>query len=146
MASITPDTQIAAGNNNAGGLALISTLTDSNGIKFVMPRAIPTQREGVRRKQLNGPTTFIGRQSVVLESSVMTELQLTLLKATYVGLITIRLALSGLVYANYNASLVMADRADLEWVPNITRIGTQTDVGPGYRGGIPWTVTDLVAL
>jgi hypothetical protein len=145
MASITPDTQIAAGNNNAAGLALINTLTDGNGIKFVMPRALPGQRRGARRKQLNGATTFIGKNSVVMISSVMTVLQYQAVLDTYEGLITIRLALDGITYANYNASLVMPDEVDLTYIPNITRISNQGDCGPGYSG-VEWTVTDLVAL
>lgn len=145
MASITPDTQIAAGNNNAGGLALISTLTDSNGIKFVMPRALPGQRRGVRRKQLNGVTTFIGNNSVVMISSVMTVLQYQVTLDTYEGLITIRLALDGITYADYNAALTMPDEADLTYIPNITRILNQGDCGPGYSA-VDWTVTDLAAL
>ncbi len=145
MVSIIPDTQIAAGNDNAGGLALISSLSDSNGIYFVMPRALPGQRRGVRRKQLNGPTTFIGKNSVVMRSAVMTVLQYQLLLDTYEGLVTIRLALDGITYVNYNAVLSMPDEADLTYIPNIVRISNQGDCGPGYSD-VDWTVTDLVAL
>lgn len=145
MASITPDTQIAAGHGNAGGLALISSLSDGNGVFFVMPRAIPGQRRGARRKQLNGPTTFIGKNSVVMTSKPMTILQYQVVLDTYEGLITIRLALDGVTYANYNASLVMPDEIDLTYIPNITRIDNQGDCGPGYSE-VDWSVTDLVAL
>jgi hypothetical protein len=107
---------------------------------------LPRRRRGARRKQLNGPTTFIGKNSVVMTSGVMTKLQYKVLLDTYEGLITIRLALDGITYANYNASLVMTDEADLsEYSPDIAFIGYQGSAGPGYKN-VDWTVTDLDAI
>ena len=53
MPIITPNYQIAAGNNNAGGLVRIDALSDANGVRFVMPRGVMNRNRGLRRFRLN---------------------------------------------------------------------------------------------
>jgi hypothetical protein len=149
MAQIIPDYQIAAGNNNAGGLTPVNQLVDSNSINFVMPRGLPFRVRGLVRVRLDGTTGRVGFNSTQWISSVMTVDQLSTIYSTYEGLVTIRIALTSTAFANYNAVLRMPDESELEYITNVARIGHQIStnggLGPGYSS-VPWFFTKLEAL
>jgi hypothetical protein len=149
MTAIIPDYQIAAGNNNAGGLTPVDELVDSNSIKFVMPRGLPFRVRGQVRTRLDGTTGRVGFNSTQWLSAVMTVDQLSTVYSTYEGLVTIRIALTSTSFANYNAVLRMPDEGELEYMANVLRMGTQTGtnggLGPGYSS-VPWFFTKLEAL
>lgn len=136
MAQIIPDYQLAAGNDNDGGLTLLTSITDANGIAFVMPRGLPGRLRGERRIRLDSTDGRIGFSSTQWEFSAITVAQYSLLLGTYEGLVTIRIALSGTTFANYNAVLSMPDERDLTYIPNLLRLGKQIGsiggLGPGY--------------
>jgi hypothetical protein len=145
----TPNHQIAAGNNNAGGLVSINALTDSNSVKFFMPRGLPFRVRGQVRTRLDGTTGRIGFNSIRWVSAAMTINQLATVYSTYEGLVTIRTGLTSQTFANYNAVLRMPDEEELEYIPNISRMGLQTGatggLGPGYIN-VPWYFIKLEAL
>jgi hypothetical protein len=133
MATITPDYQLAAGHNNAGGLTAIDSITDANGVKLAMPQGLPYRVRGERRTRLNSTVGFIGRDATQWRFAAMTLAQYSLMITTYEGLVTVRLALTSTSFANYNATLTMPDEADLEY-GYLT--GSRYDAGftgPGYR-------------
>ena len=104
MASFTPQQAIAAGHNNAGGLTIISSLTDANGVKLFMPRSNPYTETGELRIRANASPAYVGEDSQDWEFSVLLMTQYKLLKDTYTGLVTVKASLDGVSYANYNAS------------------------------------------
>jgi hypothetical protein len=104
MPAFTPEYSIAAGHNNAAGLTEFSSLTDTNGVKLVMPRAIPYRIEGQLKISTNGVPSYDGYDSQDFEFRVLLVAQYELLRDTYTGLVTIRTALDGATFANYNAS------------------------------------------
>lgn len=145
MAQIIPDYQIAAGNNNAGGLTLVTSLTDSNSVNFVMPRGLPFRTRGDLRFRVDGTAGRVGKNSTQWISSVMTVDQYATVLSTYEGLVTIRIALTSFSFANYNAVLRMPDEIDLEYIPGIVRMNLTGNVGAGYQQ-VPWFFTRLEAL
>jgi hypothetical protein len=104
MPAFTPEYAIAAGHNNAGGLTEFSSLTDTNGVKLVMPRAYPYRVEGLLKICTNGAPAYDGVDSQDFEFTVLLAAQYELLRDTYTGLVTVRTALDGATFANYNAS------------------------------------------
>ena len=145
MASFTPTTQIASGHDNAGGLTLITSLTDSNSVPFVMPRALPNHTRGQRRVGVDGAITRIGKPSFTMVSSVMTILQYQYVLTNLEGLITIRLPVTGVTYANYNATLWMPDESELTYVYLTGSSYAPNFTGPGYRD-VVWNVIRMEAL
>jgi hypothetical protein len=151
MAQIIPDHQIAAGNNNAAGLAKFTAINDSNGIAFVMPRGLPTRTRGELRFRVDGTAARVGKNSYEWRFSVMTLDQYSTMLSTYGadsatnGLITARIAFTSTSFANYNAVLRMPDESELEYIPNIVRLNLKSDIGPGYKDVIAF-LTRLEAL
>lgn len=150
MAKIIPDNQIAAGNNNAAGLTLVTSLQDDNGINFLKVRSLPFRNRGQRRYRLDGTVAFIGAERVEWRSSAMTVAQYDYLIDNYEGLVTIRhptRAISGglYVFANYNAILELPDEQDLEYI-QLRGSGIASGfTGPGYKD-VVWVFRKLEAL
>lgn len=145
MASFTPLQAIAAGHNNAAGLTLVSSLTDANGVKLVMPRAVPFTQEGELAIRANGSPAYRGFDSQDWEFSVLLLTQYYLLRNTYTGLVTVKLSINGSTFANYNASAWIDEKTTGQYgyvqgstyAPNFT--------GPALRG-IRLHLIKLVAL
>jgi hypothetical protein len=145
MATITPNYQIAAGNNNAAGLTLITDITDGDGVAFVMPRGLPHRIRGDKRFRLDGTVGRVGQDSTRFVSSVMTLAQYKYVLDTYEGLVTVKIALSQTTFANYNASLWMPDEDELEYVYLVGSSAGNGYTGPGYKD-VAWNLNTLVAL
>lgn len=104
MPAFTPDYQIAAGANNAGGLTAINALADSNSVKLFMPRALPYHETGELVMMSNGTPDYRGYDRQDWEFKVLLVAQYYLLRTTYTGLVTVRTSLDdGQSFANYNA-------------------------------------------
>jgi len=138
---VTNDYQIAVGINNAGGLALITSITDADGVAFISPTAWSTWRRGERRIRANGTSTFAGFPSITWSFSYVTAKQMVLLRASYEGLVTVRATLNGTTFANYNAVLQIDDNGEL--TPTVFSVGGYS--GIGFRE-VVLTFTRLVAL
>ena len=145
MAKIYPNYQLADGNDNAGALAAFTSITDSNSIPFVMPRGKGSRNRGVRRDRLNGTQARVGKDSISLMFTAMTLEQYNLLLATYEGLVTVKIALTGTTFANYNAVMVCPDEEELTYVRNMSYPFWSDYKGPGYRD-VPITLRKLEAL
>lgn len=148
MACITTDYKIAAGNDNAGGLTAITALTDANSVSFVEPRGIPTQNRGLRQTRANGTIARIGKQRQVWTSNLLIA-QWEELVSTYEGanqgLVTIRTAINGTSFANFNAVLTLQDFDEMDYVIFSADGNVADFFGAGFRAA-QWTFTRLVAL
>lgn len=145
MATIKPDYKIAVGHNNAAGLTLVTSLTDSNGVTFLMPRGLPYRSRGEKRPTLLQTIKRAGQNSTRWVSSGMTLAQYKKIIDTYEGLVTIRIALSTTTFANYNATLYMPDESELEYVYLKGHVLISGFTGPGYIN-VPWYFNGLEAL
>ena len=134
MATITPNAQIAAGNNNAGGLARFDAIADANGVYFLMPKQLPFRVRGERRFRLNSTVARVGGNSTSLLFTAMTLAQYALMLSTYEGLVTVKLALTSTTYANYNATLFMPDENELAFIRSLVGVARRVGfTGPGYQ-------------
>jgi hypothetical protein len=133
MPFTTPDYKLAAGNDNAGGLVLVTSITDANGVNYVMPQGLPYRFRGVRAIALNGVMNFIGFNSAEWLFSVMTLAQYAKMLSTYEGLVTIRHGQTSASFANYNAVLTMPDERDMDYAVLNGSVYDAGFVGPGYR-------------
>jgi hypothetical protein len=116
MPYLTTNYQIAAGNDNAGGLALVTTLVDGNGVYFQdINNGIEEQSRGLR---VYRPNRTVGRQGCnwVHWLSPVLLAQYEYLKDNYEGLVTIKTAFHSETFANYNATLTLPDFHELDWV------------------------------
>jgi hypothetical protein len=112
MSTITTDYQLAAGHNNVAGYTVISEITDGT-TTLDEPLVRPTISRGVRRFTLAQPK-FSGTAFAALVFTRMSGEMLEYMKDNYEGLVTVRLPLDGSTFANYNATLIIPDPADLE--------------------------------
>ncbi len=146
MATITPDYQIAAGNNNVGGLTLITSLADTNGAPFVMPRGKASRTRGERRFKLNHVISRVGKNGYTLLSGIMTIDQYQTLISTYEGLVTVRISLSSTTFSNFNAACWFDDENTLEYIPHVNSVTRRAGfTGPCYQN-VSWHLTSLEAL
>jgi hypothetical protein len=133
MVAFTPNYQIAAGNNNAAGLTLVSSLTDSNGVKLVMPRAWPFHEEGELVIAANATPSYRGFDTQDWLFSVLTKAQYYLLRSTYTGLVTIKTDITN-AFANYNASAWIDQKSAGDFVYLQGSVYDAGFTGPGLRG------------
>lgn len=139
MAYLTTDYRLAAGNDNAGGLTAVTTITDGS-YPFLEPLGLPLSSRGERVTQSNGVVTRLGYPRAVWISP-LTMSQWVYLKDNYEGLVTVKLALNSITWANYNAVLTLQDPEEM---PFTTFTGPEL-VGPGFSEA-RWTFTKLEAL
>jgi hypothetical protein len=133
MATITPDYQIASGHNQAGSLTRWDAINDANGVRFIMPRGLPSRTRGELRFRTDGSAARVGSDGQTWLFTALTLAQYSTLITTYEGLVTVRTALTSVTFANYNASLIVPDEAELEYG---YLIGSGYDTGftgPGYK-------------
>ena len=144
MAYLTNNNQIAAGNDNAGGLALVTTLTDTNSIYFQEPEQwLRNQSRGIRVYRSNGTVARQGHNWVHWFSPVLLA-QWEYLKDTYEGLVTIKTSFHSETFANYNAVLTLPDFNELDAVVFAGAHNDPTFVGAGYW--INWWFTKVEAI
>lgn len=134
MPAFKPLYAIAAGHNNAGGLTVFTSLTDTNSVTFVMPRAIGYRTEGQLKITTNGAPAYDGYDSVDLEFTALLVAQYELLRDTYTGLVTVRLALDGATHANYNASAWIDEKTAGQYGYAQGSSYTPNILGPALRG------------
>jgi len=117
MPEITFEAKIAVGNNNAGGLTLITSLTASS-IPFIQVAELSTNAysRGTVKTATSGVDYYAWYKSKTWGSSLLWLPQYEYLISTYEGLVTIRTRLSGNTYANYNAVLSCGNLDEYELV------------------------------
>lgn len=142
--SIVPNTQIAAGHNNAAGLARWDAITDANSVPFHMPQQLPFRIRGQVRYRLNGSVARVGQNSTAFLFSYMTVAQLALIYSTYEGLMTVKIALTSTTYANYNCTVIAPDEDELTFHRSAVRQDGYT-FAPWYEN-VRLEVHDLEAL
>lgn len=121
MPEYTIEAKIAAGHDNVGGLALITSLSASS-IPFIEVSTPARYFRGQKRVKANGTTGFAGFNGKHWTSSLLWLPQWELLASTYQGPVTIRTWLGGVTYANYNA-LLDFDEQDTFEPANTARYG-----------------------
>lgn len=121
MPELTDLTSIAAGHDNAGGLALITSLSASS-IPFIETLSVPKPTYGNLRTKANAAPGYDGFKSIQWTSGLLWLPQFALLRSTYEGLVTIKSPFEGVTWANYNAILTIGNISEYE-VVNETRYG-----------------------
>jgi hypothetical protein len=146
MVAYTPNYQIAAGNNNAAGLTAVTSLTDANGVKLVMPRALPFYEVGERIVRANSTAAYRGKPTQDWEFAVLLVTQHTYLRNTFTGLVTVKTDPDGDgTFSNYNAAAWIDERPTGQYVYLQGSVYDGGLVGPGLRG-IRLHLLDLDAL
>lgn len=144
MAFLTNNNQIAAGNDNAGGLALVTTLTDGNGIYFQEPlRWLDKQSRGLRVTRTNSTVARQGKQRLQWYSPVLLA-QYEYLVDNYEGLVTIKTSFYSETFANYNATLTLMDFDESDVVVFNGAYNDPTFTGPGIW--LSWVFTNVRTL
>lgn len=107
MPEWTSEAKIAAAYNNAGALALVTSLTTSPVIPFQEPQTVDRNWRGVRRVGTLGHSKFGGFKRCEWLFSMLWNVQRLHLISTYEsmnnGEVTIRTTFDGVSWANYNA-------------------------------------------
>ena len=117
---LTTDYKLAAGHNNAAGLTLVTAITDGTN-RLIEPQVYGNLTRGVRRVRANGATSFAGFPSIEWRFGYLTVGQWNYLYSTYEngaatkGLVTVRLAIYGTTFANYNAVISLQDPIEMEF-------------------------------
>jgi hypothetical protein len=140
--------KIAVGHNNVGGLVPVNTIVDANGIKFPPPRGVAS--EGQKQKGPNGVDRYRGYPSVTWFLPLLNA-QITKVRDTYVGPVTITTSLDGGdTFADYNAISSIDDRAQLDGQRVNIGLLVGDDVGADFAGigynSTPWRLTRLEAI
>jgi hypothetical protein len=138
MPLLTIETSIAVNHNNAAGLALVTSLSASS-IPFLEVRTLAHATNGLIRYKANRTADYTGDKSTFWTSSMLWVAQFAYLRANYEGLVTIRTPFEGVVWANYNATLVLGNLSDYD-EPEL-----DTEYGPFIRD-FKWQFTGMVAL
>ncbi len=143
MGYLTTDYQIASGHNNAGGLVLISTLSDGNHT-FIEPTGIFKQNRGKKETRTNGIISRAGKPRINLISDMLYS-QYVYLKENFEGFVTVRVAYLSTSFANYNAVLNLADPEEMTEVRFAAAFHEAGFEGPGFKD-VPWILTKLDAI
>lgn len=112
MPAITTDYKLAVGHDNTAGYVVISAITDGTDT-LDEPLCVNTSRRGIRRFTLEQPK-FSGTKTAALIFTRMTIGLLKHMQDTYEGLVTARIPFAGVTFADYNATLIIPDKGDLE--------------------------------
>lgn len=143
MSYVTTNYQLASGHDNAGSLTAVTSLSVSN-VAFVEPQGIPFVNRGRRIILANGVTNRTGKPRTDWVSDLLYT-QWQYLVDNYEGLVTVKLALDGATWSNYNGVLTLQDPAEMEYVVFAAASHDVDFVGPGFRNA-RWSFTQLVAL
>jgi hypothetical protein len=137
---VTPNEQIASNYNNAGMLALITSIS-VNSVPFLEVQSLARWTRGEPRIATNGIYRFAGKPSTEWQSSFLTLQQWEYLKDTYEGKCTVKtLTDDDDTYANYNSILYIGQLSDYK-----DRIFRHTVYGKGIQDFI-WYWRRLEAL
>jgi len=143
MGFVTTDYQIVSGLNNAGSLVAVTSI-EVGGVALVEPLGLPFVNKGLRVTRANGTVARVGKQRTEWRSSMLYT-QWQHLKDNYEGLVTVRLALDGATWTNYNAVLTLNDPFEMEYV-----VFSASDSDPDFDGGgfsnAVWTFSQLTAI
>ncbi len=112
MTVLTTDYKLAVNHNNTAGYTAIDEITDGTNT-LDEPLGLPTSSRGVRRFTLEQPK-FSGTKIFALIFTRMTVELHKYMIDTYEGLVTVRIPFDGLTFANYNATLIIPDKLELE--------------------------------
>lgn len=117
MAVWTSEAKIAAANNNAAGLALVTALVTSPAIPFAEPRVVPYTWSGTKRVSAGtGRIRRAGFKRLEWHFDILWVVQFKHLYDTYASLndgqVTIRTVFNNVTWANYNAVLDIGDIGD----------------------------------
>lgn len=137
MPLLTVETSIAAGNNNAGSLALVTSLTASS-IPFLEPLSIGRVKNGELRVKANAAPNYSGYRTIEWVSGLLWLPQFAYLRANYEGPVTIKSPFEGVTWANYNAILTLGNIADYDVV-------NETEYGWAIKDFV-WRFTKVQAL
>lgn len=114
MAVFYPNYQLAAGHDNAAGLATLEgTLPSGETVPFVYPRVVGGYDPGVFKIRTSGERYTAGFDTVVWLFGAITWRHFRYLQETYCGdgysgLVTVRTRLDDpATYANYNATMLL---------------------------------------
>lgn len=143
MAYVTTNYKLAPGNDNAGGLTLITSLTDGT-YAFAEPFGLGNLNRGQRQTLANGTISRRGFPRAQWISDMLVT-QYWYLVNNYEGLVTVRLAYGGTTWANYNAVLTLPDPEEMTYTVFAASDVQAGFIGPGFRG-VLWTFTRLEAL
>ena len=114
-----PDYKLAAGHNNAAGLAVVEGVKPSGDIyAFTYPKSLGTGDPGQRETREDGLDYFAGYLYDEWHYAVMTRIQRNYLRTTYCasgysGKVTVRTRVDAETYANYNAAIHIPTPRDL---------------------------------
>lgn len=112
---------IASGHNNAAGLVAITSITPAGSTAFFAPQAYGTYRPGLRRVRADGAVYETGFAEATWTFRVMFGVQYDYLYTTYAtdatngNRVTIRTRNRNGTFANFNARLILPQRADLDY-------------------------------
>jgi len=143
MVYLTTNYQIASGNDNAAGLTAITALTDGSNT-FVDVLGLPSIMRGSRETLANGTTSRRGFQSQTWVSDLLIG-QYWYLVENYEGLVTVKSAISGTTWANYNGVLTLQDPSEMTYVVFAASDHEAGFQGPGFRSA-RWMLTRLESL
>lgn len=118
MPLLTVETSIAAGHDNAAGLALVTSLSASS-IPFLDLQSIGRVTRGNLRVMANGAPDYDGFKSIEWVVGLLWLPQFAYLRANYEGPVTIRSPFEGVTWANYNAILTIGNISDYEAVNEV---------------------------
>lgn len=116
--------KIAVGHDNAAGLVDITSITPSGSTAFFEPQAYGAYRPGIRRVRADGTPYETGFAEAIWTFAVLWGAQYTYLYATYATDAThgnkVTIATRGRdgAFANFNARLLLPQRADLTYRPD----------------------------
>lgn len=137
MTFYTIEAKIAAGHDNAAGLALVTSLSASS-IPFIEVFTPGQFTRGLLRTKANGASDRTGFPAKEWISGLLWLPQWEYLVANYEGAVTIRTWTGGTSYANYNAYLTIDDPSEYE-------TDNETEFGHAYLN-FKWRFTKLVAI
>jgi len=144
MAYVTPNYQIAAGNDNEAGLTAITALTDGTHTFMDAQLGLFSQSRGRRMILANGTTGYIGYPKMILFSDMLFT-QWLYLKDNYEGLVTVTIPYLSATWVNCNAVLQLQGPAEMESIVFAAATHEAGFVGPGFKAA-PWILTRIVAL
>lgn len=134
--------KLAAGNNNTGGLTLVTSLLTTSGYKFPAPRALGSYLRGVVQQRESGLLTIAGKPSIIWTWDVAeTDEYYEYLSTTYCagglsGLVTLRTSTTKAgTYTNFNAVMQIKQHGEVE-----------RDLEASWQKGLTATFIKLVAI
>lgn len=144
MTYLTTNYQIAAGHDNAAGLALITSLSDSDGNAFAEPTALPNVGRGSLLTLIGGKSGYQGFGTMRLSSPMLYSQYLYLVN-NFEGFVTVKIPYMSLTWSNFNAVLQLPAPEEMSYTTFAASDHTLDFTGPGFTA-VEWRLTRLEAL